>query len=345
MTKDNESDENVFFDLVDILRVIWKWKFIILAGTLVFAVITAVISINSEKVYRVEMTISPGILSISEQGKTIHIDSAANISAMINTGTFDGKILEYLKNDNLDNLPELFHFETYIPKGSETIKIAYETSNTNIRIKTLNYLVDCLAELYENLVLHYKKKYKMEMDEINSNINDLKLRKNSEYKNIENINSRRAELKKEIEFIAANTKKLSQERQTFISSNTQEDNILQALLYSNTIQQNLTLTNTYKGELNTLLQEREKILQTISDFDKNISTAMIKIENIAFNKDIIKNIHVIQQPTFGPKPVKPKIKLRILLAIIAGLFFMIFLAFLIEYTSNLKKNKSVNQIK
>jgi len=339
MTTSNKSGNDEFFDLVDILRVIWKWKFIILAGTLVFAVIIAVISINSKKVYRIEMTISPGILSISGKGKIIHIDSSANISAMINTGTFDGKILEYLKNDNLYDLPDLFHFETYIPKGSETIKIAYETTNTNIRKKALNYLLTCLTEFYENLVLHYKKKHEMEVDQINSEIDDLKLRKNSEYKNIENIISRTAELKSEIEFINSNTKKLSQERQKFISGNTQEDNILQALLYSNTIQQNLTLTNTYKGEINTFLQQREKILQRISDFDKKISTAMIKIENITFNKDIIKNIHVVQQPTFDPNPVKPKIKLRILLAIIAGLFFMIFIAFIIEYTSNLKKLK------
>jgi uncharacterized protein involved in exopolysaccharide biosynthesis len=339
MPTSNKFGNDEFFDLVDILRVIWKWKFIILAGTLVFAVIIAVISVNSKKVYRVEMTISPGILSISGKGKIIHIDSSANISAMINTGTFDGKILEYLKNDNLNDLPDFFHFETYIPRGSETIKIAYETSNTNIGKKGLHYLLRCLTELYENLVLHYKKKHEMEVDEINNEINDLKLRKKSEHKNIENVNLRIAELKTEIEFINSNTKKLSQERHKFITGNTQEDNILQALLYSNTIQQNLTLTNTYKSELNTFLQQREKILQKIGDFDKKISTAMIKIENITFNKDIINNIQVVQQPTFDPNPVKPKIKLRILLAIIAGLFFMISLAFLIEYTSNLKKYK------
>lgn len=337
MTTSNKFDNDDFFDLVDILRVIWKWKFIILAGTLVFAVIIAVISINSKKVYRVEMTISPGILSIPEQGKIIHIDSSANISAMINTGTFDGKILAYLKNDNLNDLPDFFHFETYTPRFSETIKIAYETPNTDIGIKGLNYLLDCLTDRYEKLVLHYKKKHEMEIDLINSTINNLKLRKNSEYKNIENINLRTAELKNEIGFITANTKKLSQERKKFISGNTQEDNILQALLYSNTIQQNLTLTNTYKDEINALLQKREGILQQISDFDKDISTAMIKTENITFNKDIIKNIHVIQQPTFEPIPVKPKIKLRILLAIIAGLFFMIFLAFLIEYIKKEEK--------
>ena len=82
MTTKKNSNNDDFFDLVDILRVIWKWKFIILAGTVVFAVVVAVISINAKKVYRVEMTIRPGNLSISEQGNIIQIDSSVNISSM-----------------------------------------------------------------------------------------------------------------------------------------------------------------------------------------------------------------------------------------------------------------------
>jgi len=338
MTTKKNSDNDDFFDLADVLKVIWNWKLIILAGTLVIAVIVAVISFNAEKIYKAEMTIRPGNLAIDEKGNIIHIDSSVNISAMINTGTFDDKILAYLKNDGLNDLPDFFPFETYIPRGSETIKIAYETPNTNIGLKALNYLVDCLTELYGELVLHYKKKHDMEIDEINNTVNNLKIIKNSEYKNIEAINSRIKELRSEIEFSNENTKKLSQERHIFISRNNQEDNILQALIYSNTIQQNLSLTNTYQSELNDFLQQREKILQKISEYDRQISAAKIKIENITFNRDIITNIHVIQPPTFGVGPVKPRIKLRILLAIIAGLFFMIFLTFLIDSIQK-QKNK------
>jgi uncharacterized protein involved in exopolysaccharide biosynthesis len=179
----------------------------------------------------------------------------------------------------------------------------------------------------------------MTVDEINNTVNSLKLRKNSEYKNIENIDLRIKELRREIEFSNENTKKLSQERHKFISKGNQEDNILQALIYSNTIQQNLSLTNTYKGELNNYLQQREEILQKISEYERQISTAMIKIENEIFNRDIITNILVIQPPIFAVDPVKPKIKLRILLAIMAGLFFMIFLTFLIDSISKQKNTK------
>ena len=342
MTTNNKIENDDFFDLAEVLKVIWNWKFIILAGTLVIAVIVAIISINTEKIYRAEMTIRPGNLAIGERGDIVHIDSSENLSAMINTGTFDDKILEYLRSDGFNDLPDNFLFETYIPRGSETIKIVYETSNTKMGIKALNYLVDCLTELYEKLVLHYRKKHEMRVDEINNTVNNLKLLKNSENKNIENINSRIAELKKEIEFSNENTKKLSQERHKFISGPSQEDNILQALIYSNTIQQNLSLTNTYRGELNDFLQQRETILQKISEYDRQISAAMIEIENETFNRDIITNINVIQPPIFGVNPVKPKIKLRILLAIIAGLFFMTFFTFLLDTIS--KKNSHSKQM-
>ena len=110
MTTIKISDNDDFFDLADVLKVIWNWKFIILAGTLVIAVIVAIISINAEKIYRAEMTIRPGNLAIGEQGDIIHIDSSGNISALINTGTFDDKILAYLKKDGLNDLPDNFSF-------------------------------------------------------------------------------------------------------------------------------------------------------------------------------------------------------------------------------------------
>ena len=331
MVKEQKYNEKDFFELTDILSVIWKWKYLILAGTLAIAIIVAVVSIYADKVYTVEMTIRPGILSLNTSEKITYIDTPENILALIRTGTFDDKVLFRLKNDGFNELPNELNLQVSIPKNSETIKVAYNTKNIRFGTTTLNYLLDALSEMYEKLVTYFRKAQDMELDLINTTIHNLKIQTDSEKKNIENINSRITELKNEIEFINSNTKKLSQERHKFMSGNTQEDNILQALLYSNTIQQNLALTNTYKSEINTFLEKREKILQKISDFEENISAAMIKMKNITFNKDIINNIHVIQQPTSGPNPIKPRVRLNILLSIIAAVFFMTVTAFLIEY--------------
>ncbi|MBW2251217.1 MAG: hypothetical protein JRF60_11460, partial [Deltaproteobacteria bacterium] len=107
-------------ELIDILRVIWKWKNLILLGTVFCGVLAAIISLNMEKIYSIDMVLRPGILSIEEGGKNVYIDSPQNIKALIESGMFDNDILDYLKNNNADNIPEELRFKVTIPKLSDT---------------------------------------------------------------------------------------------------------------------------------------------------------------------------------------------------------------------------------
>ena len=50
-------------ELIDIFRVIWKWKYLIFGGTAVCAVAALVISSMMPKIYEIETLIQPGILS------------------------------------------------------------------------------------------------------------------------------------------------------------------------------------------------------------------------------------------------------------------------------------------
>ena len=51
--------------LIDYLRVIWKWKWLILGGTLVCALLASVISLNMPKFYRVTLAVEPGVSAVS----------------------------------------------------------------------------------------------------------------------------------------------------------------------------------------------------------------------------------------------------------------------------------------
>ena len=46
-------------ELIDLLRVIWKWKYLIIGGTLVCAIAAMVISSIMPKIYRIETVIHP----------------------------------------------------------------------------------------------------------------------------------------------------------------------------------------------------------------------------------------------------------------------------------------------
>jgi capsular polysaccharide biosynthesis protein len=291
---ENYEDE---IELIDTLRVIWKWKYLILAGTVVCGLIAAIISLNITKIYTIDMVLRPGMLSFGEQGKNVYIDSPENIKALIESGMFDNDILDYLKNNNDNNIPEKLRFKVAIPKQSDTIKIQYETSDIKQGIEIQNRLSKLLlkskAKSIKKTILSYKR-------------------------TVKNIEKRINELTSESELIKNNTANLIKERKKLLSKNPKENNILSVLLYSNTIQQNLELSNNYHNEINDYKQKKEDELQ--------------KIDNI-------QNIQILQPATSSPNPIKPKIKLNVILALVAGLFLMLFLAFFLEYLSKFKKSK------
>ena len=336
MKNSSERRNDEFFDLVEIIVTLFKKKYFIFAGVIIFVAIVAVASIYSKKIYRVEMILKPGILKISESGETTYLDTLTNISAMINAGTFNEKIVKSLKDDNSNYLPYSFDFETYIPSGSENIHIAYETAHTDMGKKALGFLIECLREFYDKPVKDQKKKLELQVYRLKNSIDGLKNKKKSEAKIIEIANERIAELKNKIDIASATTITLNQERKRILS----EDNILQAIIFINTIQQNMSLTNTYQNELYKFSKEREETIQKISDFDDKINAKLSKVEAIRFKREIVTNIKIIQTPTFPTIPVKPNIKIRILLSIITSLIFMIALTLLMEHLKNRPKGRN-----
>ena len=95
-------------ELIDLLRVIWKWKYLIAGGTIICAVAAVIISLYMAKVYSIETVIRPGILSIGKEGKKNYIDTPENIKALIEAGTFDNEILNSFGKPSMDNIPKWF---------------------------------------------------------------------------------------------------------------------------------------------------------------------------------------------------------------------------------------------
>ena len=60
-------------ELMDYLLVIWKWKYMIIAGTFVFALTAAIISFvlweQQPQMYHTSIVLKPGVLKIDETGK------------------------------------------------------------------------------------------------------------------------------------------------------------------------------------------------------------------------------------------------------------------------------------
>lgn len=327
-------------ELIDILRVLWKRKYLIIGGTIVCGLIAAIISFNMSKIYSIDMVLRPGVLSFGEQGKNIYIDSPQNIKALIDSGTFNNNILNYLNEIKMENIPKKLEFKVNIIKDSDTIKVLYETDDIKQGMVIQNRISNLLLETYRELVQYFKNEYEMKLDILKSELDYIKVTIQSYKRNVKNIEKRIDELMPEIELIKNNTANLIRERDKLLSKNPKENDILSALLYSNTIQQNLQLSNRYQDEINNYKQKKENELQKIDLSEKEIENKLNGTKNLQFKKDNIQNIQFLQPAASSLYPVKPKKMLIIVLAAVLGLFLMLFLCFFLEFVSRYKQKEN-----
>ncbi len=137
---------------MDYLKVIWKWKYLILVGTLVCAIGAAVVSLNMTKVYGISTVLQPGILKVTEDGKISYIDSPQNIKASIETGSFNGKILKNIILPKKEDVPKSVGFKVTIPKGTNALDVLYETSDVDLGLQIVNNLNKALFKKYDTFI-------------------------------------------------------------------------------------------------------------------------------------------------------------------------------------------------
>ena len=150
-------------ELMDYLKVIWKWKYLILVGTLVCAIGAAVVSLNMTKVYGISTVLQPGILKVTEDGKISYIDSPQNIKAIIETGGLNGQVLKNIKFPNTENPPTSVEFKVTIPKGTNALDVLYETPHVDLGLQIMGNLNNALLERYGALIKRYQENYDNEI--------------------------------------------------------------------------------------------------------------------------------------------------------------------------------------
>jgi uncharacterized protein involved in exopolysaccharide biosynthesis len=340
-------------ELMDYLKVLWKWKYLILLGTVACAVIAGIISLNMTKIYEVKMVVTPGILKIDKDGKRLYIDSLQNIQTMIESGSFSDQILAGMEKPAEGDLPEDLGFKVATPKGLNALRVSYETADRKQGLQVLSDLSNLLKDKFKSVVTYYQQEYQMQQDQqsnelgkLDSNISNVKAAIKSKELEIKGQIQRATEVEAEIGRIGKNTELLISERNKFLSNKRTDDNVLSALLYSNTIQESIAYLNTIrntanyiKSEINNAKLAIENGKNNIKDIENQQRLIREKIANIEFKKNTIQNIQILQAPKSSLSPIKPKKKLNVLLAGVIGLFLTVFLAFFIEYISRHKNTE------
>ncbi|MEA1935451.1 MAG: Wzz/FepE/Etk N-terminal domain-containing protein, partial [Thermodesulfobacteriota bacterium] len=163
-------------NLIDYLRVLWKWKWFIIAGTLICAVAAAVISLQMPKVYEISTVIEPGIIGIKDDGGFMYIDSVANISGKINGDVYNRKIQKVL---HLDPLKTGVKFKSANVKKANVVKVTsqWEEKDTGLGIKVTGQLIHFLFGDYEKVILQKEGSYSNQIIMKQNEMNNMKIRK------------------------------------------------------------------------------------------------------------------------------------------------------------------------
>ena len=334
---DPSEDE---IEIIDLLRILWKWRYLIIGGTVVCAIMAAVISYNMKKIYRIEMLISPGILNIQNNEK-IFVDSAVNIKSLIEQGTLNNELLSRLGDQKSGSVPDALRFKVNLAPNTDMIRVIYESVNIDQGLRILNLMKDLLMEEYSPLVKYFQGEIEIEIQQNNGELEKLLVEQHSIKKIIGNLEKRINDLKSEIEAHKKNSDNLTQDRQSFLAKQKADNEILNTLLYSNKIQQNMSLLNQYMKQLSTYEIKLENEKKNLTIYELNSKQMENKISNLTFKKKNIGNIQLLKAPTASAYPVKPKKMRNVLFAAIVGLFSLVFLSFIIEYIlKNIKAETS-----
>jgi uncharacterized protein involved in exopolysaccharide biosynthesis len=159
--------------LMDCLKVIWKWKKLIILGTIVIVIAAGVISFLMPKVYRIQMVLEPGIIKVSEDGQNIYAESQENIKALIETGAFDRDILNSLKDTNKNHIPKFLHYKVSVPIGSNAITISYQAPDIKLGVDILKKLSELLQNRHSQLGIRYKNELMIEIQAKKTEVSNL----------------------------------------------------------------------------------------------------------------------------------------------------------------------------
>jgi uncharacterized protein involved in exopolysaccharide biosynthesis len=323
-------------ELIDILRVVWKWKYLILAGTLVCALLAGVISLNQPKVYRIDMVLQAPVAGIDAIGRKIYIDSPQNIKTLIEAEVFNRKILDNLKNPN-STVPKSLKFKVVIPKQSDSLMISYEAVNVDLAIAILEQLAKQMLEKYNEVLGKYRNNYETEFQLRKNEISAINSANKISVKHIEKVKKRINELLLETKKIDAKIKLLIDEQNKYLSNADQQEKQNATVLYNSLIQQLTTMRMIYKNEIDDYYMQAERDNIQLKSKQNRADILLAKIREIKNKMNSMQNIQLIKSPISNRRPIKPKTKLNVMLASVAGLFMMLFLSFFLEYLSKYKK--------
>jgi capsular polysaccharide biosynthesis protein len=299
-------------------------------GTLICGLAAALISLNMPKIYRINTIIRPGVMKVDEDGHEIYSDSPFNIKLMIESGVSNTEIINNLKNTKVKDLPNSIHIKAEIAKGADIINIYYDTAVTDQGIKILDQLIKSLEKQYSELLQKNQKEYEKQILFVQKTLLLLEQEENIANISIDNFAKRIKDLKHALDLL--NMKKNYYEKESPEPLKLEHNNdFLRFFLQEDVVNKNLELRSKYEDQILDYMLKKRNVELNLKEIQRNLELEAIRLERLKIDKNSMKAIEILQDPTRSDYSIKPRIRLNITLAIVGGLFINVFLAFFVDY--------------
>jgi LPS O-antigen subunit length determinant protein (WzzB/FepE family) len=322
------SDNDI--ELMDYITIIWKWRKTILTGTIACILIAFGISYLLPKIYRITMTVRPGIIGYDNNGKRISAESSDNLSARIHENYFLEDLMLFIEKENIGDIPGELVFETKSLSSSNFTEVAYETPNVPQGMKIINQLKKMILEDDKKEIDHFYQKNDLDLQNRKNELKNKQLQIKICDDNIKTIAERIAGLNDSSETISQKLSSLQNDKVEKIQQKKNENTPLAVELYDNTISLKLGVINNYKTDIRILMNNKEQEQQKLFDLKNDVVKITESINDILFQKESIQYMKVISEPESGKKPVKPNMKLNLILSGFIGFFVSIFAVIIME---------------
>jgi len=336
-------------ELIDYLRVVWEWKWLIIVGTLLCIFAAAIYGFTRPvvKMYKVS-----ALIEIDPQAK---LDPLDKIKSMIEYGIFNQQILNDLSNLQGASVPGSLAFEANIPKGLNILNIAYKTPNVDLGKVVLNSLIKRLEQEY---IQQARYQFEKKLNEISTHMAQIEALN----ERIRLVKDRIAQTKKVLEQAQSSSDKLVAKRKAILLGSNAKTDHRDIFMYAAAIKQVIDYPLVLRERIDWLVSEKNyisaKIMSEVSiikDLASAIKSLKIageanvgdeenfllklksEIETLKRDRGKITAVIVKQLPTASLLPIKHKAKRNALLAGVVGFFLMVFFAFFIEYIKNASK--------
>jgi hypothetical protein len=286
------------FDFFELLRILWKRRYIILLGTAAVVAMIVAISFSMPKIIRSQMILKPGLSHVDKKGKWVLLDVPSNMQFRIES-ELKYKLEKQLRESKDNKLLLPLNYQTLADNSRNTLTVFYDSSGLDDGVAKLKILLNALRDSYDRTLQTYLKRYDSNIAMVRQDI---------------------AHKLKEQEFIKSNLSGIQ------ISLNKYKQN--NALEVKNSP---AGKKGQYLVDLTAIIERISRLMQALSRTDLRIAELNDKLARLETEKKRLTPLHLVQTPTRIAGPSRTNLVVNLLASPVIGFFIMVFLVLFVEY--------------